>query len=158
MIKEHPEYNRKQIHELAQTLMDGRVLDELIHKKVEDYNIRWDELMQRVCVNVTAVLTLRHRNESCFNVEDTHTGMNDKVQIAIFFLYPLLQQALQRRQQLEKSLEWASKNDKTLRLIQDSLKATDRHLTAYLADGIDAGQIPQEAQVCIFLSVMPGSN
>ncbi|KAK3510935.1 hypothetical protein QTP70_027830, partial [Hemibagrus guttatus] len=101
MIKQHPEYNRNQIRELAQTLMDGRVLDELIHKKVEDYNIRWDELMQR---------------------------------------------ALQRRQQLEKSLQWVNKNDKTLRLIQDSLKATDRHLTAYLTDGIDAAQIPQEAQ------------
>lgn len=50
MIKQHPEHNRNQIHELAQTLMDGRVLDELIHKKVEDYNIRWDELMQRVFI------------------------------------------------------------------------------------------------------------
>uniref|UniRef100_A0A9J8BD43 Dystrophin n=1 Tax=Cyprinus carpio carpio TaxID=630221 RepID=A0A9J8BD43_CYPCA len=97
----HPEYNRNQIHELAQTLMDGRVLDELIRKKVEDYNTRWDELMQR---------------------------------------------ALQRRQQLEKSLQWAQENDKTLRLIQDSLNNTDRHLTAYIADGIDAAQIPQEAQ------------
>ncbi|XP_043091945.1 dystrophin isoform X2 [Puntigrus tetrazona] len=101
MIREHPEYNRNQIRELAQTLMDGRVLDELIHKKVEDYNTRWDELMQR---------------------------------------------ALQRRQQLEKSLQWAQENDKTLRLIQDSLNTTDRHLTAYIADGIDAAQIPQEAQ------------
>uniref|UniRef100_A0A8C1XAQ3 Dystrophin n=1 Tax=Cyprinus carpio TaxID=7962 RepID=A0A8C1XAQ3_CYPCA len=101
MIREHPEYNRNQIHELAQTLMDGRVLDELIRKKVEDYNTRWDELMQR---------------------------------------------ALQRRQQLEKSLQWAQENDKTLRLIQDSLNNTDRHLTAYIADGIDAAQIPQEAQ------------
>ncbi|XP_062866503.1 dystrophin isoform X2 [Trichomycterus rosablanca] len=101
MIKEHPEYNRQQIHELAQTLMDGRVLDELIKKKVEDYNIRWDELMRM---------------------------------------------ALQRQQQLEKRLHWTQENDKTLRLIQDSLKTTDRHLTAYLADGIDAVQIPQEAQ------------
>ncbi|RXN10779.1 dystrophin-like isoform X4 [Labeo rohita] len=101
MIREHPEYNRNQIRELAQTLMDGRVLDELIHKKVEDYNTRWDELMQR---------------------------------------------ALQRRQQLEKSLQWAQENDRTLRLIQDSLNTTDRHLTAYIADGIDAAQIPQEAQ------------
>uniref|UniRef100_A0A673GN47 Dystrophin-like n=1 Tax=Sinocyclocheilus rhinocerous TaxID=307959 RepID=A0A673GN47_9TELE len=95
MIREHPEYNRNQIRELAQTLMDGRVLDELIHKKLEDYNTRWDELM---------------------------------------------------RQQLEKSLQWAQENDKTLRLIQDSLNTTDRHLTAYIADGIDAAQIPQEAQ------------
>ncbi|XP_051982361.1 dystrophin isoform X4 [Xyrauchen texanus] len=101
MIREHPEYNRNQIRELAQTLMDGRVLDELIHKKVEDYNTRWDELMQR---------------------------------------------ALKRRQQLEKSLQWAHENDKTLRLILDSLNTTDRHLTAYIADGIDAAQIPQEAQ------------
>uniref|UniRef100_A0A8C1MZL3 Dystrophin n=1 Tax=Cyprinus carpio TaxID=7962 RepID=A0A8C1MZL3_CYPCA len=101
MIREHPEYNRNQIRELAQTLMDGRVLDELINKKVEDYNTRWDELMQR---------------------------------------------ALQRRQQLEKSMQWAQENDKTLRLIQDSLNTTDRHLAAYIADGIDAAQIPQEAQ------------
>ncbi|XP_072514120.1 dystrophin isoform X6 [Salminus brasiliensis] len=101
MIREHPEYNRNQIRELAQTLMDGRVLHELIHKKVEDYNLRWDELMRR---------------------------------------------ALQRQQQLEKSLQWAQENDKTLRLIRDSLNTTDRHLTAYLADGIDAAQIPQEAQ------------
>ncbi|KAI5090181.1 dystrophin isoform 1, partial [Silurus meridionalis] len=101
MIKEHPEYNRNQIRELSQTLMDGGVLDELIQKKVEDYNIRWDELMQR---------------------------------------------ALQKRQQLEKSLQWKNENDKTLRQIQDSLKTTDRHLAAYLADGIDAAQIPQEAQ------------
>lgn len=48
MIRDHPEYNRNQIRELAQTLTDGRVLDELIHNKVEDYNTRWDELMQRV--------------------------------------------------------------------------------------------------------------
>uniref|UniRef100_A0A8C1XJX2 Dystrophin n=1 Tax=Cyprinus carpio TaxID=7962 RepID=A0A8C1XJX2_CYPCA len=101
MIREHPEYNRNQIRELAQTLMDGRVLDELINKRVEDYNTRWDELMQR---------------------------------------------ALQRRQQLEKSMQWAQENDKTLRLIQDSLNTTDRHLAAYIADGIDAAQIPQEAQ------------
>ncbi|XP_073722267.1 dystrophin isoform X1 [Misgurnus anguillicaudatus] len=101
MIREHPEYNRNQIRELAQTLMDGRVLDELIHKKVEDYNTRWDELMQRV---------------------------------------------LQRRQHLEKNLQWAQENDRSLQLIQDSLNTTDRHLTAYLADGIDAAQIPQEAQ------------
>ncbi|XP_036418349.1 dystrophin isoform X3 [Colossoma macropomum] len=101
VIREHPEYNRNQIRELAQTLMDGRVLHELIHRNVEDYNIRWDELMQR---------------------------------------------ALQRKQQLEKSLQWAQENDNILRLIRDSLNTTDRHLTAYLADGIDAAQIPQEAQ------------
>ncbi len=46
-------------------------------------------------------------------------------------------------------MQWAQENDKTLRLIQDSLNTTDRHLTAYIADGIDAVQIPQEAQVFI---------
>ncbi|XP_066517657.1 dystrophin isoform X2 [Hoplias malabaricus] len=101
MIREHPEYNRNQIRELSQTLMDGRVLHELIHTKVEDYNIRWEELMRR---------------------------------------------AAQRREQLEKSLQWAQEYDKTLRLILDSLNTTDRHLTAYLTDGVDAVQIPQEAQ------------
>ncbi len=41
--------------------MDGRVLDELIHKKVEDYNTRWDELMQRVgtcCIAAAETLSI----------------------------------------------------------------------------------------------------
>ncbi|KAG7235098.1 hypothetical protein INR49_003218 [Caranx melampygus] len=60
-----------------------------------------------------------------------------------------LQEALDaalRRKELEKSVQWAQENDKTLRQIQDSLANTDRHLTAYLTDHIDAQQIPQEAQ------------
>ncbi|XP_051994210.1 dystrophin-like isoform X1 [Xyrauchen texanus] len=101
MIREHPEYNRNQVCKQAQTLMDGRVLNELVHKKVEDYNTCRDELMQR---------------------------------------------ALQRQQQLEKSLQWAQEYNKTLHHILDSLNTSDRHLTAYIADGIDAAQIPQEAQ------------
>lgn len=44
----HPEDNRNQIRELAQTLMDGGVLDELIQQKLDAFNIRWDELMARV--------------------------------------------------------------------------------------------------------------
>ncbi|XP_044044306.1 dystrophin isoform X17 [Siniperca chuatsi] len=51
-----------------------------------------------------------------------------------------------RQKELEKSVQWAQENDKTLRQIQESLANTDRHLTAYLADHIDAQQIPQEAQ------------
>uniref|UniRef100_A0A8C9WAK2 Dystrophin n=1 Tax=Scleropages formosus TaxID=113540 RepID=A0A8C9WAK2_SCLFO len=97
----HPEDNRNQIRELAQTLMDGGVLDELINQKLGAFNTRWDELMQ---------------------------------------------QAAQRQKDLEKSMQSAQKNDKTLRLIQESLLTTDRHLSAYIADHIDAGQIPQEAQ------------
>lgn len=44
----HPEDNRNQIRELAQTLMDGGVLDELIQQKLDAFNTRWDELMARV--------------------------------------------------------------------------------------------------------------
>uniref|UniRef100_A0AAZ3R0Q8 Dystrophin n=1 Tax=Oncorhynchus tshawytscha TaxID=74940 RepID=A0AAZ3R0Q8_ONCTS len=97
----HPEDGRNQIRELSQTLMDGGVLDQLIQHKLEAFNTRWDELMQR---------------------------------------------AVRRQQQLERSVQWTQENDKTLRLINDSLDATDRHLSAYIADHIDAAQIPQEAQ------------
>uniref|UniRef100_A0AAY4EC99 Dystrophin n=1 Tax=Denticeps clupeoides TaxID=299321 RepID=A0AAY4EC99_9TELE len=100
-VREHPEEGRTQIQELSQTLIDGGVLDELITHKLEAFNTRWDELMQR---------------------------------------------AVWRQQQLEQSVQWAQENDKTLRTIMDSLNTTDRHLTAYLADHIDAAQIPQEAQ------------
>lgn len=44
----HPEDNRNQIRELAQTLMDGGVLDELIQQKLDAFNTRWDELFARV--------------------------------------------------------------------------------------------------------------
>ena len=59
----------------------------------------------------------------------------------------MFSQAALRRKELEKNVQWAHENDKTLRDLQDSLANTDRHLTAYLADNIDAQQIPQEAQV-----------
>ncbi|KAM3585392.1 uncharacterized protein V6R79_016686 [Siganus canaliculatus] len=101
VLLRHPEDNRNQIRELAQTLMDGGVLDELIQQKLDAFNTRWDELMARAAL---------------------------------------------RQKELEKSVQWAQENDKTLRQIQDSLANTDRHLTAYLADHIDAQQIPQEAQ------------
>ncbi|KAM6448274.1 dystrophin isoform 3-T3 [Liasis olivaceus] len=45
-LMQHPEDNRNQIRELAQTLTDGRVLDELINEKLEKFNIRWEELQQ----------------------------------------------------------------------------------------------------------------
>ncbi|XP_075905519.1 dystrophin isoform X3 [Nelusetta ayraudi] len=101
VLLRHPEDNRNQIRELAQTLMDGGVLDELIQHKLDAFNARWDDLMARAAL---------------------------------------------RRKELEKSVQWAQENDKTLRLIQESLANTDRHLSAYLADRIDAQQIPQEAQ------------
>ncbi|KAM6958012.1 dystrophin isoform 1-T1 [Tautogolabrus adspersus] len=101
VLLRHPEDNRNQIRELAQTLMDGGVLDELIQQKLDAFNTRWDELFARAAL---------------------------------------------RQKELEKSVQWAQENDKTLRQIQDSLANTDRHLTSYLADHIDAQQIPQEAQ------------
>lgn len=64
-------------------------------------------------------------------------------------MYFLFTQAALRQKELEKSVQWAQENDKTLRLMQESLANTDRHLTAYIADHIDAQQIPQEAQVLI---------
>ncbi|XP_061160323.1 dystrophin isoform X5 [Syngnathus typhle] len=101
VLLQHPEHNRNQIRELAQTLMDGGVLDELIQQKLDAFNARWDELMARASL---------------------------------------------RQKELAKNLQWAQENDKTLKSIQESLANTDRHLRAYLADNIDANQIPQEAQ------------
>ncbi|GLD50639.1 vacuolar protein sorting-associated protein 13B isoform X1, partial [Lates japonicus] len=101
VLLRHPEDNRNQIRELAQTLMDGGVLDELIQQKLDAFNTRWDELMAR---------------------------------------------ALLRQKELEKSVQLAEENDKALRQIPEALANTDRHLTAYLTDHIDAQQIPQEAQ------------
>nr|XP_049609340.1 dystrophin isoform X5 [Syngnathus scovelli] len=101
VLLQHPEHNRNQIRELAQTLMDGGVLDELIQQKLDAFNARWDELMARASL---------------------------------------------RQRELAKNLQWAQENDKTLKSIQESLANTDRHLRAYLADNIDANQIPQEAQ------------
>lgn len=48
VLLRRPEDNRNQIRELAQTLMDGGVLDELIQQKLDAFNTRWDELMARV--------------------------------------------------------------------------------------------------------------
>lgn len=59
----HPEDNRNQIRELAQTLMDGGVLDELIQQKLDAFNARWDELMARVrramCGSICPLIRVR---------------------------------------------------------------------------------------------------
>lgn len=44
----HPDDNQNQIRELAQTLTDGEILDELINEKLETFNTRWEELLQQV--------------------------------------------------------------------------------------------------------------
>ncbi|XP_050952998.1 dystrophin isoform X7 [Labeo rohita] len=43
-VLRHPGDNRTQIRELAQTLIDGGILDELISEKLENFNSRYDEL------------------------------------------------------------------------------------------------------------------
>ncbi|XP_071606699.1 dystrophin isoform X11 [Heliangelus exortis] len=100
-LMRHPEDNRNQIRELAQTLTDGGILDELINEKLEKFNTRWEELQQ---------------------------------------------EAVRRQKSLEQSIQSAQETDKTLRLIQESLAVIDKQLTAYIADRVDAGQVPQEAQ------------
>ncbi|XP_074850648.1 dystrophin isoform X3 [Carettochelys insculpta] len=100
-LMQHPEDNRNQIRELAQTLTDGGVLDELINEKLEKFNTRWEELRQ---------------------------------------------EAVRRQKALEQSIQSAQEIDKTLRLIQESLACIDRQLTAYIAERVDAAQVPQEAQ------------
>ncbi|NWH27500.1 DMD protein, partial [Grus americana] len=100
-LMRHPEDNRNQIRELAQTLTDGGILDELINEKLEKFNTRWEELQQ---------------------------------------------EAVRRQKSLEQSIQSAQETDKTLRLIQESLGVIDKQLTAYIADRVDAAQVPQEAQ------------
>ncbi|KAM3935036.1 dystrophin isoform 6-T6 [Leptodactylus fuscus] len=100
-IMKHPEDNRNQIKELAQTLTDGGVMDELINEKLEKLNTRWEEIQQ---------------------------------------------EAVRRQKVLEQSIQSAQEIDKAIRLIQESLGTTDRQLTAYISERIDAAQVPQEAQ------------
>uniref|UniRef100_A0A8B9F969 Dystrophin n=1 Tax=Amazona collaria TaxID=241587 RepID=A0A8B9F969_9PSIT len=100
-LMRHPEDNRNQIRELAQTLTDGGILDELINEKLEKFNTRWEEIQQ---------------------------------------------EAVRRQKSLEQSIQSAQETDKTLRLIQESLAVIDKQLTAYIAERVDAAQVPQEAQ------------
>ncbi|XP_066434053.1 dystrophin isoform X1 [Eleutherodactylus coqui] len=100
-IMKHPEDNRNQIKELAQTLTDGGVMDELINEKLDKLNTRWEEIQQ---------------------------------------------EAVRRQKVLEQSIQSAQEIDKAIRLIQESLGTTDRQLTAYISERIDAAQVPQEAQ------------
>ncbi|XP_051871046.1 dystrophin isoform X2 [Pristis pectinata] len=46
-VMRHPDDNQNQIRELAQTLTDGEILDELINEKLETFNTRWEELLQQ---------------------------------------------------------------------------------------------------------------
>lgn len=70
--------------------------------------------------------------------------MNEKI---TYFLIFILLQAVRRQKVLEQSIQSAQEIDKAIRLIQESLGTTDRQLTAYISERIDAAQVPQEAQV-----------
>ncbi|OCT92415.1 hypothetical protein XELAEV_18015475mg [Xenopus laevis] len=100
-MMKHPEDNRNQIRELAQTLTDGGVMDELINEKLEKFNTRWEEVQQ---------------------------------------------EAVRRQKVLEQSIQSAQETDKAICMIQEALNTTDRQLTSYIADRIDAAQVPQESQ------------
>ncbi|NWZ93222.1 DMD protein, partial [Nesospiza acunhae] len=103
-LMRHPEDNRNQIRELAQTLTDDGKMNQVI------------------CYPINALL------KCC------------KYYLKLSHLCEV------RQKSLEQSIQSAQETDKTLRLIQESLAAIDKQLTAYTADRVDAAQVPQEAQ------------
>ena len=53
---------------------------------------------------------------------------------------------MRRQKLLEQSIQSAQEIEKSLQLIQESLSSIDKQLAAYIADKVDAAQMPQEAQ------------
>lgn len=53
---------------------------------------------------------------------------------------------MRRQKLLEQSIQSAQEIEKSLHLIQESLSSIDKQLAAYIADKVDAAQMPQEAQ------------
>ncbi|XP_066879802.1 dystrophin isoform X15 [Kogia breviceps] len=58
----------------------------------------------------------------------------------------LHEEAVRRQKLLEQSIQSAQEIEKSLHLIQESLSSIDKQLSAYIADKVDAAQMPQEAQ------------
>ncbi|XP_060038717.1 dystrophin isoform X3 [Erinaceus europaeus] len=58
----------------------------------------------------------------------------------------LHEEAVRRQKLLEQRIQSAQELERSLRLIQESLSSIDKQLTAYIADKVDAAQMPQEAQ------------
>ncbi|XP_012612346.1 dystrophin isoform X3 [Microcebus murinus] len=58
----------------------------------------------------------------------------------------LHEEAVRRQKLLEQSIQSAQEMEKSLHLIQESLTFIDKQLAAYIADKVDAAQMPQEAQ------------
>ncbi|XP_077891108.1 dystrophin isoform X2 [Ictidomys tridecemlineatus] len=58
----------------------------------------------------------------------------------------LHEEAVRRQKLLEQSIQSAQEIEKSLHLIQESLAFIDKQLAAYIAEKVDAAQMPQEAQ------------
>ncbi|XP_063098872.1 dystrophin isoform X13 [Cavia porcellus] len=58
----------------------------------------------------------------------------------------LHEEAVRRQKLLEQSIQSAQEIEKSLHLIQESLESIDKQLATYIADKVDAAQMPQEAQ------------
>nr|XP_042125530.1 dystrophin isoform X2 [Peromyscus maniculatus bairdii] len=58
----------------------------------------------------------------------------------------LHEEAVRKQKLLEQSIQSAQEIEKSLHLIQESLELIDKQLAAYIADKVDAAQMPQEAQ------------
>ncbi|XP_006870206.1 PREDICTED: dystrophin-like isoform X2 [Chrysochloris asiatica] len=58
----------------------------------------------------------------------------------------LHEEAVRRQKLLEQSIQSAQEIEKSLHLIHESLEFIDKQLAAYIADKVDAAQMPQEAQ------------
>ncbi|XP_011376775.1 dystrophin isoform X2 [Pteropus vampyrus] len=58
----------------------------------------------------------------------------------------LHEEAVRRQKLLEQSIQSAQEIENSLHLIQESLSSIDKQLAAYIADKVDAAQMPQEAQ------------
>ncbi|KAL2082234.1 hypothetical protein ACEWY4_022052 [Coilia grayii] len=79
-VLRHPCDNRTQIRELAQTLIDGGILDELISEKLESFNTRYDQLSQQAVSQQMALeqqlLSLRDSESSLQTLQDTLTQLD----------------------------------------------------------------------------------
>ncbi|XP_073918838.1 dystrophin isoform X9 [Castor canadensis] len=58
----------------------------------------------------------------------------------------LHEEAVRKQKLLQQSIQSAQEIEKSLNLIQESLEFIDKQLAAYIADKVDAAQMPQEAQ------------
>ncbi|XP_076128623.1 utrophin isoform X2 [Alosa pseudoharengus] len=75
-VLRHPSDNRTQIRELAQTLIDGGILDELISERLESFNTRYDQLSQQA---VNQQMALEQQLLSLRDSENTLQALQDNL-------------------------------------------------------------------------------